>query len=85
MHRNQLSAKSGCPPARPRHGRRDVVEFEIEEHPQALVSQLSHHIRPSLDKELKTYLHPAQTVHLLAQRQGLIRRHAIESHDDLLR
>ena len=50
MHGDQFGSQRCCPPARPGHRGRDVVKFEIKKHPQALVPQLRHHLRPRLDK-----------------------------------
>ncbi|KZR89207.1 hypothetical protein MITS9508_01719 [Synechococcus sp. MIT S9508] len=82
MHRDQFRPQCRCPPASPRHRCGDVVKFEIEEHPQALLAQLRHHLRPSLHKQLQPHLHPTQPLHLAGKRQRLLGRHAIEGHDD---
>ena len=58
------------------------MKFEIEEHPQALIPQLSHHLRPGLNKKLQPNLHPAQSLYPGGKPQGLLRIHAIEGHDD---
>ena len=85
MHGDQLRPQRRRPPASARHRGRDVVKFEIQKHSQALLTQLSHHIRPRLHEQLQPHLHPTQPFHLSAEGQSLIRGHAIEGHDDPFR
>ena len=67
MHRDQFGPQRRRPPAGTGHRGRDVVKFEIEEHPQPLLAQLGHHLRAGLHKQLQAHLHPAQPVHLAAK------------------
>ena len=82
MHCDQFGPQRCGPPTGPRHGGGDVMELEIQKDAQPLLPQLSHHNRASLHKKLQAHLHPAQSIKLAAQSQGLLGRHAIESHDD---
>ena len=84
MHRDQLGTEAGGAAAGAGHGGRDVVELEIEEHPLALVAQLLDHSRPASHEQLQTHLHPAQLRHARRKGHGLLWRHAIEGHDDLI-
>ena len=82
MHRDQFGPQRRRPPAGPGHRGRDVVKFEVEEHPQPLLAQLGHHLRARLHEQLQAHLHPAQPLHLGGKAQRLLGRHAIEGHDD---
>ena len=53
MHGDQLRTQSCCPTTGSSHGCRNVVELEIQKHPQALVAQLGDHSRPCLNKQFQ--------------------------------
>ena len=52
MDGDQLGAQASGAAAGAGHGGRNVVELEIEEHPQAPLAQLGHHLGPSCAEQL---------------------------------
>lgn len=85
MHGDQVGSKTRRLAASRRHGRRNIVEFQVKEDALAMTTQSRNDLRPPGDKQLQAHFHPQKLRNGLAELQGGLRVHPIKGNDDAIR